>query len=224
MIRLDKINLLSGLIFSAPSSLPKEGLNIINGVTFEEKILKTSWIRYSFISEYPLMEEDLHSIPGPYHYPLFFRPGFERMLILSTAKKIILYFEDTYLKKNGNLRIGNVIININDLVRKVIKTPQLGYALNYASAFYTPHGNSLKFITYYGDDLGEASIIRDNLDNMVFNRCGIREIKKEHEIAKLGSDGAIQFNYSVHDAKRLNEIDGMLKFINDNGFFQTILK
>jgi hypothetical protein len=220
----DKSLLFSGVIYFTAESISKVGLRNFAQITFQEVINSTSWELYVFKSNTALNNEDLANLSGPFIYPILFRPGKNKILILSLTKKIVLNFESEVLKKNERYNIQNVTLSIDDLVKNLVRNAHLNYALTYANAYYIPHGNSIKYITFYGDDIGEGEIFRSNLENMVFNRCGLRSLKRENEIMKLGNDGSIQFIFNITNLNHLSEIDQLLRFMNESDYIKPIIK
>jgi hypothetical protein len=220
----DKSLLFSGVIYFTAESILKVGLRNFAQIKFNEVINPTSWELYVYQSNTPLNNEDLANLSGPFVYPILFRPGKNKILILSLTRKIVLNFESEILKKNIYYNIQNVTLNVDDLVKNLVRNAHLDYALTYANAYYIPHGNSIKYITFYGDDIGEGEIFRSNLENMVFNRCGLRSLKRENEIMKLGNDGSIQFIFNSLNLNHLFEIDHLLRFLNDSDYIKPITK
>ena len=221
-IDINKISVLTGMVYSTPISLLDEGLMNFKNLTFSRKLKDSRWDIYLYFSEEPLNGEDFYNIEGPYNYPIFYRPGKGKILVLSHSKRIIQDFEERSLKKNRLKHIQNTLINIDDLVKLIVTKPESNYVLTFANAMYNLHGGALKYVTFYGEDLALASIFKENLLAMSFNRCGLKELSSDHEIMKLGNDGSIQIMFRKNDTHHYAEIDGVLRFINDHKYFQVV--
>ncbi|MFC2132276.1 hypothetical protein ACFLRG_00610 [Bacteroidota bacterium] len=209
---------LSGVIFNTAKIISEQKICNFPNTSNWRKIEKTTWLICDYLSFEALDgEEKYEQLSPPFYYSVVIRRGKNRILILSKTKKISQNIEQQISKNDLGL-LKNTFIKIDDLAKVITANPETDYLLTYANAYYSPFGNSLKFIAFYGNDLAEANIFRKNINQMMFNRCGIRNINNESELLKLGNDGSIQFNNS--EKSRLHEVDMILKFINDKGLFK----
>ena len=93
------------------------------------------------------------------------------------------------------------------------------YALSFAHATTPAFGTSLRAISFYGDDLAEASLFRDQIGLMVFFTCGLREAAGGSEVVRLGAEGGISF--FLTEARRVLEVEKTLTFLRPEGYLAS---
>src|SRR5579863_9700934 len=202
----------SGLLLESPvRALQRADLEKGGNLSFIGIVHGTSWEHFLFKSEQALRPEDG---VGPCEYPIICRRSGSRVLMLSIAREIIEHLVRNDLEKIFSPQLRRVSIAVDGLVKGIARKPTL-YALSFAHARVPAFGNSLRSISFYGDDLAEASLFREQIDLMVFFTCGLKEAAGGAEIVRLGGDGTISFFMS---ASRLSEVERALGFLRHEGY------
>lgn len=110
------------------------------------------------------------------------------------------------------------MISVDQLVKSLTQRPTT-YVVSFAHARVPAFGAVLRAISFYGDDIGDASLFRQQLDLMVFYTCGLREARGGSEIVRLGSDGSISFY--LHSPSKVLEVEEVLRFLRASGYLTT---
>ena len=180
----------SGLLLESSSRLiQRADLLKCAVLTFEEKIGNTGWERFTFHSLTALYGEDINLTRPPFRYPVLFRRSGTRLLALSVTRMIVEHLVESELNVTLGHGFRRVSIGIDRLVKNISNHPTT-YALSFAHARVPAFGASLRAVSFYGEDLAEASLFRDQLSLMVFFTCGLREAHGGAEIVRLGGDGS----------------------------------
>ncbi|MGO9209789.1 MAG: hypothetical protein ACLP2H_06685 [Terriglobales bacterium] len=209
---------LSGILLEfPPRSIHRSDLEQVHGLSFAETVGTTPWERYSLQSRNPLRHEDVLR-PGPYHYPVICRRSGSRLLLLSISRQVVDHIVQDDFERIFSPRLRRVSIAVDDLVKAMTQRPT-SYALSFAHARVPAFGNSLRAVSFYGDDLAEASLFRDQLDLLVFFTCGLREAIGGPEIVRLGSDGGVSF--FMNETGKVLEVERALAFLREEGYFAT---
>lgn len=191
--------------------LSKEGYEkeLINDLT--EKA--PGWFSFFYLTQTPMIAED-YLKPPPYYYPFLVRtsPINKRILLLSITDILINEFLSS-AKLLKRVRAGQ--IKIPDLVHKLVEKPDV-YCLSVIYAKVDGYGRSLRALSLYGADLGEAQLFRDILPKLVPFRVQLRDVRTGEDILQVGTKGEIGFSY--RDIRTLNKVDKALTFLKDNGF------
>lgn len=212
-----KINNLSGKVLNTNIQLNKKELSIIDNFVFADSLVETYWDIYNYESSLPLAGEELFNITGPFIYPIVCCIAQQRLLLLSHNKKIINVFIDHIHLNNSRLKLTNCFIDVDSFVRE-ISNNKPDYLLTSINAFYPGRSDSIKYLSFYGDNISNADIFKNHMQSMNFYKCGIRETNSIEELLKVGNDGTISFVFN--DIPILRNIDAFFLYIKENNFFK----
>ncbi len=95
---------------------------------------------------------------------------------------------------------------------------------------YIPRGDSLRTISFYGEDVLDSKIINDNFDYCVFYKAGFRLNTERIQFILIGNSGTISINLSNKSRSNLDDnnfnldtsfkqIIEFIKYLQDNSFF-----
>lgn len=182
------------------------------------QIPDSEWEEFVFSSEIPLRGEDEENNRGLFNYPVFCRRSAARILLMSLSRKIVEHMLDNNLADIFFPKPRYVSIAVDHLVKALVKQPTI-YAISFIHARLPAFGASLRAASFYGDDLGEASIFRENVNLMNCFSCGLRSAAGRREIVRLGTDGSISFK--MYSDKTVTEVESILRFLRRKGYLPT---
>jgi hypothetical protein len=219
----DDPNNLSGYILESPFDvIERHHLTISNVLAYQGRIGTTAWERFTYASPTPLRQEDPSLVAPPYHYPIIARRSRHRILVLSFSTKVIEYLLHNTLKATFRSPLKHVPIAVDALVKALTAKPT-NYVLSFAHSRVPAFGVSLRAISYYGEDLAEASLFRDSIPLTQFFTCGLRLAAGGAELVRLGSEGMISFYY--RDENTIRDVEKALSFLYKAGYLTAdILK
>jgi hypothetical protein len=137
------------------------------------------------------------------------------VILLSFSRDIVEHILEKEFSEIFTPNLRQVPIAVDNLVRSITERPTR-YSLSFVHARVPAFGTSLKSISYYGDDLADASLFRDNIHLMNFFRCGLRHTTGRSEIVTVGSEGSLSFYMSGPD--KLNEVEEVFSFLRSGGY------
>jgi hypothetical protein len=174
----------------------------------------SGWYSLTFRSNEPMMGEDKMLVPPPYYYPFLVRvsSGKKRLLLLSLDDSLI---NKLLALMDWARRIKPAQIKIPDLVKQLTEKPD-AYSLSIVFARVDGYGRSLRAISIYGTDLGDAQLFRDILPKLVPFRVQLRNVRTGEEVLQIGTKGEVGFSY--RDATTLQKVDKALIFLTRHGF------
>lgn len=187
-----------------------------DSLTFVRKIPNTHWEEFEYLSQIALRGEDEISTAKPYRYVLICRRSGSRIILLSFNRDIVEHLLESELSKIFVPKLRAVSIAVDELVRGITAHPTK-YSLSFVHARVPAFGTALRSVSYYGDDLADASLFRDNVDLMNFFICGLRPTVGKSEIVRVGTDGTLSFY--MPNVARLNEVEEVFSFLRKEGYF-----
>jgi hypothetical protein len=175
----------------------------------------THWGQTEFSSPVALSGEDEYRTEGPFVYPIFYRISGGRLLLLSKRRHIVEELNQRYLSQIFRPPLHPVQIAVDGLVREVTKA--VGpYVLSFVHARLAAFGTSLRSLSFYGDDVSDAKMFRENVALFNCHTCGLRSVVGGPEIIRLGNDGGVSFVGTR--ANRLIEVEQALGFVGRQWF------
>jgi hypothetical protein len=212
------IEFVSGYIVSTSGAALDRRSLVSAHVGFVGNAPTQSWEWFEYKSSESLADEDKAGIKGPYTYPLLCRRSGPRLLLLSLNREIVIHLLDHEYDAFSNLPLFRLSIAIHDLVRVLVRTPER-YVLSFVHARIPAFGSSLRAASFYGDDIGNSKIFRDNLELLNCHTCGLRDVVQGDEIVRLRSDGGI--SVSSLTSSKLGQAEAALSFVSRNGLIRN---
>jgi hypothetical protein len=215
----EELNHLSGFLVRRPNrEIERQDILACPSVRFTSVIPDTHWENYSYACPMPFRHEELANVKAPYSYPLVIRRSADKMLLLSFNNRVVEYLIEHEFKKFFRPSLRHVPIGVDGLVKALVAKPSR-YALSFAHARVPAFGVALRAASFYGDDLAEASLLRDHIALMQFFTCGLRHAAGGTELIRIGNDGMILFYQ--RDSRTVREIERVLGYLKDEGFLAS---
>jgi len=213
---------LSGVLLATAlddfTTIPRALLTSSTNFRPKSRIASSHWEEFDYQSSEALAREDLVR-PPPFVHPIACRVSGPRILLVAPHKRIVEHAVDKVLSKLFKPRLRSVPILVDGIVRALTDDPSHGYLLTYVHARVAPYGTDLRSQSFYGDDLANAKLFRDALPLISCTTCGIRPADSEHEILRLGNDGAVSFFFA--NPERLQKVEDALGFVASLGFLDA---
>lgn len=209
------INLNGLLLESVSAMVQREHLLQCGKMEFVTMLSSSLWEKYTYRSEVPLNREDPTNQNGPYNYVIVCRRSANRFLLAANSRTIVEALAQDLVDLASFAGLRQVSIHVDQLVRDLTEKPAQ-YVLSSVHARVPAFGVVLRTVSFYGDDVGEASLFRNNMHLATFYACGLRLAAGGGELTKLGSDGQISF--LLTNSRRLLEVEKILGFLKRNGY------
>ena len=214
-------NILSGYLLATSASRNEVRATILSTPHISEDghFVASQWEQFRITSAVPLLGEE--TTDSPFRYPLVCRRSEHHFLLLSLGRKSVDHFL-SHVAPTNDVVFYRTSLGVDRAVR-LIATGDTKYALTFVHARVAAFGNTLRSVSFYGDDISEADFFRDHLSLFNCYTCGIRAVVDAGEIIRISSDGHISFTMSSvlsRDArqKRLREVEEVLLFLRVSGF------
>lgn len=202
---------------SFPSSLPVTGALfgfrriIENGwLSRPEMAIEPSpikgWTTISLTSSSPLLGEAGGGV-DTFRYFFLLRESGKHLLLLGEHLSLV----ETFIAKFG-LREYSFCpaVEIQRLVKSLVECPS-SYVMSAVYARVQGFGQSLRSISLYGSDVGDARLFRDIIEGLQPYRVTLRKVETGEEVISIGSRGETSFHYN--GPKCLREVDRALQFL-----------
>lgn len=210
---------LSGSLLEWPvQAVQRAQLEQCEALKYKGTVGASRWEEFEFASEVPLRGEDETTIRGPFRYIVICRRSGARIAILSHNRRIVDRLTDRLVSEVFALRLRRVSIAVHSLVASLVERPTR-FCLSFVYARVPAFGAALRNIAFYGDDLGEASLFRENIHLINVFVSGLRRTEGGSEILRLTSDGRISFNMSSAD--KVIEVEEVLGFLREEQYLST---
>lgn len=204
---------LTGYLFAVDGQASRRTLLEVGGVQFVGVIRSSGgWEEYTFETPNRLLEEEEWQ-QAPFTYRLVCRLTGSQLLVLARSKRVVDFLWESELRRLVEFKLRRVFIRIDDLVRLISVSPDR-YVLSSVYARVPAFGESLRAVSFYGEDIAEASIFRDHLTLFNCYTCGVRDVVGGTEIVRLGTEGYIHFYYAGRDS--VKRVDSVLSFVIEN--------
>ncbi len=209
---------LSGSLLEWPvKEIGRSDLEHCSALQFHENVGESNWEKFEFTSSEPLRDKD-QGESGPFSYVVICRRSGSRIAMLSLNRQIVDHLAHQLMLDVFSLRSRRVSIAVGDLVNELVERPTR-YCLSFVYARVPAFGASLRNVSFFGDDLGEASLFRENAHLLNVVNCGIRRTEGGSEIVRLAGDGRISFNMS--SSKKVIEVEEVLRFLRKENYLST---
>ncbi len=185
---------------------------------FERMIESSKWEQYVYESHKPLRGEDITGTRPPYHYVVLCRRSGARLVFLSVTRNIVDHLLEKEFDKVFTPHLRRVPIAVDQLVKAIVNKPTI-YVLSFVHARVPAFGSSLRSVSFYGDDLGDASLFREQMDLLVFFTCGLRNAVGGAELVRLGGDGLVSFFFT--EPRRVLEVERVLSFLREKNYLTS---
>lgn len=212
----EELTNLSGYLLDWPDhAVGRQDLTNCPRLHFIGEPRHSGWEQFTYLCPVPFRHEDVALIKPPYHYTMVARRSGHRLLLLSFNSRIVEYLVDHHLQEHFRPPLRHVPIAVDRLVKALVAKPT-AYAISFAHARVPAFGVSLRAVSFYGDDLAEASLFRDHASLMHFFTCGLRLATGGAELVRIGSEGMVSFYQRDEHSER--EIEKALGFLRDAGY------
>jgi hypothetical protein len=197
--------------------LDRQTLTTVPGLSLEKAIAGTRWDRYRFGSLRPLRDEAQLETDGHHTYPLLARLSSDggRLVVLGPDFNIVRSVIEGELRPFFRPRVARESIAVHRLVQHIIDEPG-PFAISFVHARTAAFGESLKSVSFYGNDVSHANFFRANLELFACFAVGLRDSSHHAEILRLRQDGRISFI----GTEKLRDVDRVLHFLHDRGFYE----
>jgi hypothetical protein len=183
--------------------------------------LTSNWNRYSYKTSQPIAGEHILGAQGPYEYAIVCRWGRDRLLMVSTHRRIVEAFVSEFVRPKWPAASKRTPIHIQALVEAIAATGE-PYRLTSVAARTAGFGDDLRSISYFGANVSQAQMFRDALPQLDCYQCGLRFANDGGgtEIARVGNDGFLSFAlpFGNQAAKRLRDVEEVIRFLRKGGF------
>ena len=200
------------------SFITRDDLLSSTNMKFIGEIDQSQWEELELYSEIPLRREDTELIKKPYIYPVISRRSGTRVILMSYTRKMIEHVLNVDLSDIFYPKPRYVPIAVDELVKSITRHPTI-YTLSFVHARIPAFGTSLRSASFYGDDLGDASLFSENVALMNCFVCGLRPAKGGPEIVRLGTDGSISFYMT--SPQKVREVENVLMYLRKEGYLST---
>lgn len=176
------------------------------------------WFLGEYTSNVALTESDKYRRNPPFIYPVVSKFSGAKSLLLSQTRHIVDAIRNVVLEK-AHVHLENVHIAVDKLVKDVARQPGY-YAISSVTARVSAFGQSLRLISLYGDDVGEAKYFREGLNYFNSYTCGLRRAAGGSEIVQFTNEGRVSFKLQYNSSSRYLEVEKVLTFLRDNDYLQ----
>lgn len=173
------------------------------------------WSRFTYRSERPLKREKDLPASGYYQYAVLARLGVGKIALLSEGNNIVRLILKREIIKESAFRTKQVRMDVARLVDDICEAPG-EYALNRVDAMVVSFGQALRVVSFYGEDVGEARLFRDNRQHLQCYGCGLRRSGGKGDVCRLTARGVISFRYDSRAS--LIAVNQALHYLSANNY------
>lgn len=193
----------------------QEQLRAAQDLVFVRQLQHSRWEEFRFHSAAPLRGEEVQlGFSGSFEYTVLCRRSGPRVLVVGESRTVVDALLDRSLRASLGGLTKKVRIPVDRLVKSLSADPG-AFVLSFVHSRVSAFGHSLRTVSFYGDDLSESPLFRDQLSLMQCYACGLRDVVAGSEIVRFRGDGLI----SVASAglRRMGEVERVLGFVRDRG-------
>jgi hypothetical protein len=207
------------LLSAAPQDLKRETVLSSPHVQFVREIESTRWDEYRFLSRTALHGEEQLPFGDQFEYFVLVRRSGPRALVMAEYSEVLDVILQQERAVESGVRLRRVRIAVDGLAKHIARKPGR-YLLSRVDALVPAYGQSLRSVSFYGDDVGEAALFRDHLDHLQIYACGLRETTTRSEVLRLTNRGVVSFRYT--GIRRIVEVEKVLGFVRNEGFLDFV--
>ncbi len=151
------------------------------------------WRHFEFKTHEPLLDEEPNE-SRTYTYPGLIRFSGSRLLIATPAWDITRALLRESRLGEPPAQFRRVVVDVQSLVSDCSLT-SIPFSLLQVHASTPGYGDSLRNVSFYGEDLGDAEWFRNALDVLSCNSCVARPAGATHGQVRLWRSGSIGFHF-----------------------------
>ncbi|NEI53220.1 hypothetical protein GR217_37165 [Rhizobium leguminosarum] len=177
--------------------------------------LKPGWFAYDVTCEKPLQ-----SVPGAleqdtYRYVLLMRiQGKTGSVIVASSSRLVAKgIIDQFINRELVPNLLPIQLLIGDLARELVFSPDTKFKMTSFSGDFIHDGADVRTMILYGDDLGNANFVKENIASVTASQVGVRERTSLREDARIGASGNLRFYY--RDGAGLSSLEACLAYVNE---------
>jgi hypothetical protein len=198
------------LVYSPDGDLTRENILTAPSLKYTRILTPSRWDEYRYVTHHPLRGEEQIPLAGTFEYSVLARRSGSRMVIASESLAIVDAVLTAERAAGSKRKLSRVAIAVDELVRRITTEPGR-YVLTRVDAL-VPAQQALRAITFYGSDIGEAGLFRENIGRLECYACGLRDVALQHEIVRVSNRGILSFRHL--SAERIGHVDKVLNYIN----------
>jgi hypothetical protein len=205
---------LSGLVLEWPDlKVERSSIDRFKRLSFKRDLPADGWEEYELVSQEPLRGEDR---PGAttFRYPVTCHRCGPQLLVLSIGRSVVDHLMTAELREFFP-PLCRVSVAVDRFAKEITAHPST-YTLSFIHARVPAFGATLRSVSFYGDDLAEASLFRDHLHLMTCFTCGVKYAAGGPEIARIGNDGGISF--MAGGWGKLGDVDAFMTYLRNQGY------
>ncbi len=151
---------------------------------------------------------------GEFKYDYLLRTSGQHFLLVSSHADLVTALIDVIGIRH---KVSTPRVNVRQLVEDLVKQPQ-HYSLSGVYARVDGFGQSLRSMSLFGADLGEAQLFSSILPHLAPHRANLRDLRLRQEAVSISSKGELGFHYG--GARSLRRTDSVLSFLASGGYLK----
>jgi len=216
-------NSFSGRIYSLNHPFTRADVEAITGIGFISNFHLSNWDLFKYISREPLNNEEFEK--EFYEYPILISRGKEKIIVLSGNTRIVNYFDYLFKNQYKERTLGYTFVDIHNLIIYLKNNRETFIIPKSLHCNYIPKGDSLRSISFYGDDVLESDIVQDNFEYFTFFKAGFRLDYLENQFITLGNNGSISLNLesgnrNESSREKIETVNKLMTFLKEKSFFK----
>jgi hypothetical protein len=189
----------------------------------DQGVENTRWVSFWLHSKMPLSRGDETEADGTFVYPFLLRTAEDRLILVSREGLVQKLFERLGIAGH----IESPRIGVDQLARDLVFPPLQPesdkgsgrkYLIGAMWASVEGYARTLRTVQAFGDDLAEASLFREILQQSVVTRLGLRDPRSDKDLLSINSAGDLELRF--RGATHLNTVDTLTRFMRANGYIE----
>lgn len=214
MLRLRYEGGLERALMRLPSSGARAQMQLVEG---------TKWSRFWIAFDRALSAGDEPHPDGGFRYPFLCRMSDDRYILVSTDSSHV----ERLLELSGVAGyVDAPRIHVDKATRELVSPPHDAqgrmpgrrYTLGAVYGAVEGYARALRNVSFFGDDIADAALFRQALDQISVTRLTLRDPRSEREVLSVNSTGGLDFHF--RGGAHLNAIDAVTVFFRLNGYIE----